>query len=132
MTKRYFSFTILDQSLIGGDSAPDVFVAKISSQTDHNYSLIVHNEPEVEVETEVETTIPLEVNDSNILQTPDSYEYQIVSSTLGTEQSSTFEIPLQGTNIPSGSFSISAANQVEGVNPIGEYFESLTIKHNNI
>ena len=124
MTKRYFSFTILDQSLIGGDSAPDVFVAKISSQTDHNYSLIVHNEPEVEVETEVETTIPLEVNDSNILQTPDSYEYQIVSSTLGTEQSSIAEIPLQGTTIPSGSFSISAANQVQGVNPIGEYFIS--------
>ena len=124
MIKRYYSFTILDQSLIGGDSAPDVFVAKISSQTDHNYSLIVHNEPEVEVETEVETTIPLEVNDSNILQTPDSYEYQIVSSILGTEQSSTADIPLHGTTIPSGSFSISSANQVQGVNPIGEYFIS--------
>ena len=120
----YFLFTISAHPLIGGDLAPDVFVAKISSQTDHNYSLIVHNEPEVEVETEVETTIPLEVNDSNILQTPNSYEYQIVSSTLGAEQSSIAEIPLQSTILPTASFSIPAANQSQGVNPIGEYFIS--------
>ena len=72
------------------------------------------------------------MNDSNILQTPDSYEYQIVSSTLDTEQSSTVEISLQGTTIPSGSFSISAANQVQGVNQIGEYFISNPLKDNNI
>ena len=114
----YFLFTISAHPLIGGDLAPDVFVAKISSQTDHNYSLIVHNEPEVEVETEVETTIPLEVNDSNILQ---ASEYQIVSSILENEQSSAAEICLPSTSIPSGSFSMSVANKVQHVNPIGKY-----------
>ena len=51
-------------------------MAKISSQTDHNYSLIVRNEPEVEVETVVETTIPFNSNETNILPLPPTTDYQ--------------------------------------------------------
>ena len=51
-------------------------MAKISSQTDHNYSLIVRNEPEVEVETVVETTIPFNANETNIVPLPPTSDYQ--------------------------------------------------------
>ena len=50
-----------------GGSAPDVFVAKIASATDHNYSLVVHNEPEVEIETIVDTTIAYHSNENNVI-----------------------------------------------------------------
>ena len=53
-------------NLCGGDAAPDVFVAKICSENDHNYSLVIRNEPEVEVETVLETIIPYNQFESNL------------------------------------------------------------------
>ena len=58
-------FCFAGTNICGGDAAPDVFVAKISSENDHNYSLVIHNEPEVEVETVLETIIPYNQFESN-------------------------------------------------------------------
>ena len=59
-------FCFAGTNLCGGDAAPDVFVAKICSENDHNYSLVIRNEPEVEVETVLETIIPYNQLESNL------------------------------------------------------------------
>ena len=74
-------------------------MANITNQTDHNYSLIVRNEPEVEIETVVETTVPFQSREENVLSI-------INSSTQGLINGNTQATPcpsVMNHNIPTTS-----------------------------
>ena len=115
-------------------------MAKISSQSDHNYSLIVRNEPEVEVETVVETTIPFNSNDTNIV--PPITDYQgckvvgflnnvnvegpastcTLSPILANHGTSTVQKPLDMVVSPNKSPTIPTYHSLQHVKSLGKYF----------
>ena len=141
---KYF-LSILGQLPIGGDSAPDVFIAKISSQSDHNYSLVVHNEPEVEVETEVETTIPFDSNELCSYQTSHSQKHQIFGNEQNTSgQASNIQNSLSENNdilcqansmdtvvVQNPSFPTASSQSIPNVKSIGIYSTYYFILSNN-
>ena len=116
-------------------------MAKISSQSDHNYSLIVHNEPEVEVETVVETTIPFISNETNIVPLPPTTDYQgcevvgflnnvnlegpntcISSPTLANDEASEVQNSLEIVVSPNKSQTIPTFQSLQHVKSLGTYF----------
>ena len=116
-------------------------MAKISSQSDHNYSLIVRNEPEVEVETVVETTVPFNTNEANIVQpllNPDYHGSNVVgllnnvnvegtttynlSPTLANNEAQDVEKCLELVVSPNKSQNNTSFQAVQNVKSLGTYF----------
>ena len=116
-------------------------MAKISSQSDHNYSLIVHNESEVEVETVVETTIPFVSNETNFVPLPSTTDYQgckvvgflnnvnvegpttcTLSPTLANHEASEVQKSLEMVVSPNKSQNIPSFQSLQHVKSLGMYF----------
>ena len=77
-------------------------MANITNQTDHNYSLIVRNEPEVEIETIVETTeVPFQSREENVFSIIDSSTHGLLNGNTQTIPCSSVlndNIPTTSTN----------------------------------
>ena len=76
-------------------------MANITNQTDHNYSLIVRNEPEVEIETVVETMVPFQSREQNVFSIIDSSTQGLLNANTQTTPCSSAlndNIPTTSTN----------------------------------
>ena len=92
----------------------------------------------MEVETELETTIPSEANDSNKFRIIPQNSYQMIgviknidapesnisntlSSIIGNDETSVTEVSTENIVVQSSSFPITNTNQLQNVKPIGKY-----------
>ena len=107
--------------------------------------MIVHNEPEVEVETELETTIPTEKNDTNKVQNIPQNDYQMIgviknidalesnvsntlSSIIRNDENSVTEISPGNVVVQTSSIPITNTNELQNIKPIGNYLISISMK----
>ena len=92
----------------------------------------------MEVETELETTIPSEANDLNKFRIIPQNSYQMIgaiknidapesnisnplSSIIRNDETSVTEVSTENIVVQSSSFPITNTNQLQNVNPIGKY-----------
>ena len=116
-----------------------MFVASILSQSDHNYSLIVRNEPEVEVETVVETTTPYRSHETEEVSTNNSPGHELIglfNNINGIEPTSYISPVLDNVETysmdksgelhvsPKKSFRISPSQQLQSAKPLGKHSPS--------
>ena len=91
----------------------------------------------MEVETELETTIPSEANDTNDYQmigviknidAPESNVSNTLSSIIRNDENSGTEISTENAVVQSSTFPITSSNQFQNIKPIGNNLFFISIK----